>query len=227
MPSVAIDAVESGRQETLRDTLYRWRHLFAGKHCLDFGASYGLSMQVLSDFGAAVVVGVEPDEKRVMRGRAAGWDIRHVPDTRCLPFAGQAFDFILCNAVLEHIPQPRTAYIREMWRVLARGGHLLVNETPNKYLPFDLHTTGLWFIPWLPCSVAERYARWRGWHRRTPWPYSGWRGLGHWELTSNCPGNRVMQPITNRRHRLLHALGLPAQLLDPYPEWVLARVHGY
>ena len=42
-----------------------------------------------------------------------------------LPFAAQTFDTILCNAVLEHVPQPFAA-VAELDRVLKPGGTMLL-----------------------------------------------------------------------------------------------------
>lgn len=218
-----VGAIEQVRYDTLLNTLAGYAPLFRGKRVLDFGASSGLSMLALSSLGAGEVWGVEPGAERVDRSSVP--NLLHIANTRSLPFSDGRFDFVLCNAVLEHIPQPRTEYIREMWRVLAPGGYLLVNETPNKYLPFDRHTTGLWFVPWLSVRMAERYARWCGW-KQADWEHSGWRGLGHWELTCTVPQAIVSQPICRFRHRVLRLFGLPAQLLDPYPEWLLQKPHG-
>lgn len=44
-----------------------------------------------------------------------------VGDVMCLPFRDESVDNILCNAVLEHIPNPQQA-INEMYRVLKPGG---------------------------------------------------------------------------------------------------------
>ena len=227
------DPKERRRYRTLKATLEPLRPLYAGARVLDFGASHGPAVCALLELGAAAVVGVEPDARWVRAGEgilaAAGFGDRarllHVPDTRRLPFAGEAFDLVLVNAVLEHIPQPRAAWIREIWRVLRPGGHLVVNETPNKYLPRDVHTTGLWLVPWLPRTVARRYAVLRG---RYPadgdWATSGWRGLGYRELVAPLAGGFRLVPERARpRHRLLSALGLPASLLDPYPTWILRK----
>ena len=227
------DANERARYRTLKQTLAAHRPLFAGRRVLDFGASHGPGICALMELGAADVVGVEPVAEWVEAGqrilRAGGWGARarliHVADTRALPFLDASFHLVLANAVLEHIPQPRGAWIRELWRVLRPGGHLLVNETPNKYLPRDVHTTGLWWVPWLPREAARRYAVARGRFRPDgEWSSSGWRGLGYRELVRALEGPYTPVPERTRpRHRLLAALGLPASLLDPYPTWILRK----
>lgn len=225
--------VEQQRYETLLASLGALVDLFRGRRVLDFGASYALSMCALLELGAASVRGIEPDGERVKQGQeilsALGHDgaatLEHVSDTARLSFPDNAFDVVLANAVLEHIPQPRGAYVREMWRVLAPGGHLIVNETPNKYFPVDVHTTGLWFVPWLPRDVAHRYALWRGRFSPTAhWASSGWRGLGFYEMVGALETPYEYIPERSRwRHRVLTRLGLPASLVDPYPTWILRK----
>lgn len=225
---------ERDRYAILLSTLSIWRPLFSGRRVLDFGASYGTSMVALIRLGAKEVVGVEPDASRVdqapsLIARAAPGAktcLHHTPDTTALPFSDGEFPFILANAVLEHIPQPRDAFICEMWRLLAPGGHLLINETPNKYFPKEMHTTGLWFNHWLPQSLAYRRALDRGRFnpRRTDWASSGWRGLGYYELVRPLSGYRLVSDQTKLRHHLFQRLGVPSSLLDPYPTWILQKV---
>jgi len=68
-------------------------------------------------------------------------------------------------------------HIREIWRVLAPRGKLLVNETPNKYLPVDFHTLHLPLTNWLPSPVAHRVGTMFGPFdpKRTDWASSGLR----------------------------------------------------
>jgi ubiquinone/menaquinone biosynthesis C-methylase UbiE len=47
-----------------------------------------------------------------------------------VPFADASFDLVLSDYVVEHLPNPEQS-LREMARVLAPGGHLLI-VTPNK-----------------------------------------------------------------------------------------------
>lgn len=226
--------VEQARYRTLEETLASLRGLFEGRRVLDFGASYALSVCALLELGAAEAVGVEPDAERVRLGRellartdhGSRATLYQVADTRRLPFAAGSFDVVLANAVFEHIPQPREAYLREVWRVLRRGGFLVVNETPNKYLPKDYHTTGLWGVPWLPSAVARRYALRRGRFRPDAhWASSGWRGVGFYEIARGLGGPYRLYPERTRlRHRLLTRLGLPASLLDPYPTLIFQKL---
>jgi 2-polyprenyl-3-methyl-5-hydroxy-6-metoxy-1,4-benzoquinol methylase len=219
--------IEQDRLATLRNTLASLQQFIAGKRCFDFGASYGLSMIAMRELGAASLTGIEPDMKRVDQGNqllAGTGTIHYVADTRQLPFSDGQFDTVLVNAVFEHIPQPREAWIREAWRMVAPGGHMIVNETPNKYLPLDYHTTGLMFVPWLPKKAAHSYAIARGkWNPEKDsipycdWDHSGWRGLGQRELFSCLENYRDVSPKTRLRH---HVVG---QIFDPYPTWVIQR----
>ncbi len=52
-----------------------------------------------------------------------------IGDIHSLPFKSGSVDAIICKAVLEHVPEPTIA-VREMYRVLRRGGKLFV------YMPF-------------------------------------------------------------------------------------------
>ena len=224
---------ERARYRTLVDALSARQALFSGQRVLDFGASWGLSAVALALLGAAEVVGVEPSLSRIQQGRtflaraapAAKVSLVHTPDTAALPFADGAFVFILANGVIEHIPQPRHPYLRELWRVLSPGGHLMISETPNKYFPKDVHTTLLWFNHWLPRGLAHRRAVRRGRFSpsATDWVSSGWRGLGYFELVRPLDGYRLVPERARLRHRVLSRLGIPASLIDPGPIWVLQK----
>lgn len=231
--SLELDAVEKNRYRDLKEALRPYKSLIEGRRVLDFGASYGLSAAVLMEFGASYVWGVEPEAWRVEKGGefmsrlglADRVKLVHVEDTRKLEADDASFGFILANAVLEHIPQPRTAYIRELWRLLAPGGALLVRETPNKYLPADFHTLHLPLTNWLPSSLAHRIGTFFGRFSKTrsDWESSGWRGMGYYEFVAAIPGPYIMDhELTRPRHRVLRAVGLPSSLLDPWPVY-LAR----
>jgi SAM-dependent methyltransferase len=79
---------------------------------------------------AATIVGVDYNTLRLARAR----DRAQVPalkaDLSRLPFPAGGFDIILCNHVIEHIPDD-VAVLRELARVLAPSGLLLVG-VPNE-----------------------------------------------------------------------------------------------
>ena len=141
LDQIRNNPVEAARYHNLKSALSEYSELFRGRKIFDFGASNGLSAAVLVELGAAEVVGVEPDLKRVANGKEIlqklGYSdkvtLHHITDTANLPFDDGSMEVCIGNAVLEHIPQPRAAYVRELWRVLSPGGILFVNETPNKY----------------------------------------------------------------------------------------------
>ena len=228
------EPVEYARFVTLRQTLEGLKTFLSGRCILDYGASYGLSACAYIEAGASRVVGIEPDGARVKRGigiiQELGLSDRivldHTPSTDKLPFADASFDVVFANAVLEHIPSPRTRFIQEMWRVLMPSGHLIINETPNKYLPIDFHTTGgLWFVPWLPKNLARRYSILRGRFKSDQdWNHSGWRGIGYYEITKALGRNyRAIPEMSHRRQRLLAKLHIPPSLLDPFPVLIFKK----
>lgn len=222
------------RYAILRDTFAPLAHLFRGKHVLDYGCGRGLSSIVLVELGASHVTGVELFPQLVTEGRAlmakTGYsdrvELQHVEDTTNLPFFGGRFSAVVCNAVFEHVPQPRKAWIAETWRMVQRGGVLIVNETPNKYLPVDYHTLHLPLTNWLPSRLAHwigvKTGRFRA--ARDDWAYSGWRGLGYYELVDCLTHPHAVEWTGAKlRHQVLGAVGLPRELLDPYPSYVVRK----
>jgi len=231
---VKDDPIEHDRFLALREGLNLLRPYFHNRKVLDFGASYGLSICALTELGANHVIGVEPDPDRVRRGHQIirNLGIEHkaqlvqISYDAILPFPECSFETVLANAVLERIPSGHRPYVREMWRVIKPGGYLIIRESPNKYLPIDLHTTGgLWLIPWMPKELARRYAIWRGRFRHdADWSTSGWRGIGYYEIEGCLKGPYKLISETGRlRHRLLTKLGLPASLFDPYPTLIFQK----
>lgn len=142
---------------------------FTGKLVLDFGCGCGATSVVLARMGASVV-GVDPDGPSVHAARRRLRDVKasgstsfsHVRETHRLPFPDSVFDVVMCYQVLEHIlPSQRRSHVQEMWRVIRPGGHLLVS-VPNRLWPIEFHTTGLWFVAYLPSRLARQYAVLRG-----------------------------------------------------------------
>ena len=137
-----------------------------GLNVLDYGCGPAASSVVIAKLGANVT-GVDPDAKSVkvavLRIRDLGMQdnlhVQHVPDTRKLPFGDKVFDVVVCNGTIEHIRiSERQECVREMWRVLKTGGHLFICNSPNSWWPIDSHTTHLPLVPYMPLSLARRFA---------------------------------------------------------------------
>ncbi len=89
-------------------------------------------------------------------------EVRHLDQdaTRRLPWADGAFDLVLAVGVVEHLPvRWRRAQVDEYYRVLARGGHIAILDTPNRWFPLETHSVGLPLVQWLPPRLAWRCAR--------------------------------------------------------------------
>ncbi|HEU4625611.1 MAG TPA: class I SAM-dependent methyltransferase [Steroidobacteraceae bacterium] len=142
---------------------------FAGKRVLDFGCGSGASVMVLSRLlPPCEIVGIELDARllEIARLRAEYFGRTSVrflqsPSGDQLPPELGEFDFIMFNAVFEHLlPHERRQLLPLVWKHLRPGGVLFLNQTPYRYSPIEVHTTGgLPFINYLPDRLALRFAR--------------------------------------------------------------------
>lgn len=86
-------------------------------------------------------VGVEYEETYQGSLNATLGRADHVYNGRVLPFADAHFGTVLATQILEHVPEPHELF-REMARVLAPGGHLILT-VPFSFRvhsePFDFH----------------------------------------------------------------------------------------
>lgn len=112
------------------DDLVKRMALHPGEHVLDVGCGTGIvarrAAQQVGDDG--VVVGVDLNEGMldVARKKSAEMDPAiewRQGDATDLPFDDGSFDAVVCQQVLQFIPEPEKA-LREMGRVLAPGGRL-------------------------------------------------------------------------------------------------------
>lgn len=109
-----------------------------GQQVLEVGCGYGRISQALLDHAAIHLVGI--DRSRSMLKECSVSLKGHLSlcqgDAARLPFRDQAFDAVLCNAVLMHLRNPWTA-LAELRRVLHPGGRLVVSFN-NLLSPFAL-----------------------------------------------------------------------------------------
>lgn len=141
---------------------------FENKTILEFGCGDGASTVILARmFPTAQITGVELVESflTVARKRAEVFGLKNVsflqsPGGDRLPEDLGQFDFIILSAVYEHLfPHERQKIMPQLWEHLRDGGHLFINQTPNSLFPFELHTTMLPLINYVPDSVALKMAR--------------------------------------------------------------------
>lgn len=141
---------------------------FRGKRLLDFGCGAGAStMCIGAMFRETEVVGVELDQARVELARRV-LSVRPLsnvqffvsPDPKSLPAGIGSFDFVMLSAVYEHLlPDERRQVMPLIWSALKYGGALFINQTPYRYFPYEHHSTGLWFINYLPDWLSLVLAR--------------------------------------------------------------------
>jgi SAM-dependent methyltransferase len=116
-----------------------WRGEAGAGHALrllDAGCGDGINLVGLPEIGALAGVtfapaGVDYNPVRLRRARAIE-PRAHLQQASLydLPFADSAFDLVLCNHVIEHVPHADRA-CRELSRVLRPGGLLIVG-VPNE-----------------------------------------------------------------------------------------------
>jgi 2-polyprenyl-3-methyl-5-hydroxy-6-metoxy-1,4-benzoquinol methylase len=188
---------------------------FAGKRILDFGCGSGASPLVLSRLlPPCEIVGIElePQLLELARMRAQHFGrtslkLLQSPSGDSVPPDLGEFDFIMFNAVFEHLlPNERRTLLPLVWRHLKPGGVLFLNQTPYRWSPVELHTTrGLPLINYLPDSMTLWAAR--KYCKRIA-PDESWESL----LRRGIRGGTVPE--------IIGILGGPghARLLRPRPE---------
>ncbi len=141
---------------------------FEGKRVLDFGCGSAASTMILARLlPGAHITGVElfADSLRIARARVVFHELEGVkflqsPGGTKLPEGLGDFDYVVMNAVFEHLlPVERAPIMEALWHVLKPGGILFLQETPDRRFPIEMHTTGLPLLNYLPARMAARAAR--------------------------------------------------------------------
>lgn len=107
---------------------------------LDLGFGWGFSLVELAErFMPRRLVGIDPDPASHGRARRAISQCGVRPETYLLNaedlrrFADRSFDLIFCHQTFHHIIHQELA-IKEFFRVLKPGGHLMFAESTRKYI---------------------------------------------------------------------------------------------
>ena len=108
----------------------RYRHLF--EHCLYRAHDFGIEPSTMGKYT----------------------QLDYVSDIVEIPVPNAVFDVVLCSEVLEHVPDPISA-VREMARILKRGGKLLLTSPLGAFLhqePYHFYGgyTPHWYRKFLP-----------------------------------------------------------------------------
>ncbi|HEY0457826.1 MAG TPA: methyltransferase domain-containing protein [Pyrinomonadaceae bacterium] len=184
---------------------------FENKTILEFGCGGGASTHILARmFPSAEITGVELVESalKVARKRAESFNLKNVkllqsPSGDALPENLEEYDFVVLSAVYEHLfPHERRTILPQLWKKVRAGGFLFLNQTPNSLFPFELHTTMLPIINYLPDSLALKMAH--RFSKRTR-PEDTWeellrkgiRGATEREILSHLEGAELLQPRYN------------------------------
>lgn len=150
---------------------YEWEHLrhivealpvsLKDLKILEFGCNVGASAILFAHMGARVTASdisegwVELARLNARRYGLDNIDFAHVPDSRHLPYQDGQFDLVACNSVLEYVDPAETAAVqREIDRVLAPGGMILLTGTSNRLWPREAHSHQ-WLVNYLP-RFADR-----------------------------------------------------------------------
>ena len=138
---------------------------------LEVGASFGHMTEYLAEQPEIAEIhcfDTDPAFVDIVRAKVEEQDLRAVKEvrlfgndeTRRLPWPDGRFDLVLVVGVVEHLPpRNRRAQVDEYYRVLARGGHIAILDTPNRLFPLETHSIGLPLVQWLPARLAYSYAR--------------------------------------------------------------------
>lgn len=194
---------------------------FRGKRLLDFGCGAGASTFGLAKLlPETEIVGVDlvPESIEIAQSIASLQGVRNArflcsPSGDRIPDGIGQFDFVMLCAVYEHLlPRERRTLMPLLWSVMKEGRAIFINQTPYRYFPFEHHSTGLWFINYMPDRVAHFVAR--KFSKHDPSKYDrtiqksphwedhlrgGLRGATEWEIIRNLTREstfkaRILQP---------------------------------
>jgi SAM-dependent methyltransferase len=185
------------------------------KRMLDFGCGAGASTLIFLRCGATHITGAEVDETLldISKSRLSDFfqngyqlvKIEYIDGKYHMPFSNQEFDIVWAQAVMEHIlPDRRRFVLEELWRVLRKGGLLIIFGTPNRLWFKEFHTSNLLFVNYLPLDLAIWVAR----HcsnrisedqSKEELLSNGFRGCTYWEIVRALPDAVCLNKVFRKK----------------------------
>ena len=121
---------------------------------LDIGCAEGVVADAVRASTGLIMCGVDPQQK--FRKLSTGGSELSPGSADHLPFPDSYFDCAILANVYEHIlPNLRTSSLKEINRVLVKGG-MLIGQLPNPRFPIEQHSR-LPLMGFFPRSVQLRY----------------------------------------------------------------------
>lgn len=96
----------------------------SGQRVLDVGTRNGYALEPINGYGATYSEGIEFARRSSEFGKKKGRNVVQ-GDMRDMSYADGAFGYVTCQHVLEHCLEPERG-VKEMFRVLKPGGHMLL-----------------------------------------------------------------------------------------------------
>jgi ubiquinone/menaquinone biosynthesis C-methylase UbiE len=122
-----------------RDLVERARPIGASDRILDLGCGTGIVSRILRERlgGAANIVGVDVSRPMIEMARSVAPEIDfREANAMALPFPDGSFDLVLCQEMLQFVPD-RLAALLEVRRVLTPGGRFITSAwRPRSEQPF-------------------------------------------------------------------------------------------
>jgi SAM-dependent methyltransferase len=170
----------------------------AGKDVLDLGCGVGFFGGTARKRGAKVVgLDFSAVALELCRGREPGMGVVRGDATR-LPFPSERFDVVLLNDIIEHLAEaPGRTMIEEVYRVLRKGGRLVVDTDNDEFI---MGRKGLRRLnDWLEQDTPQRHA------------------LREIKQTYNAPTLHIKIYAVPELRALLEGVGFVIDAFDTYP----------
>lgn len=136
------DAFIKEHQKILFKKTNLTQNFFAGKKVLDIGVGVGWDILAMLRSGASQVVGLEYNKENCKKLKNR---FRNIPkieiingDAMKLPFQDGKFDFVHASGCIHHAKSAKTC-LKEMVRVIRKGGTVWFSVYGNKGLTFSIH----------------------------------------------------------------------------------------